>query len=136
MLCAAIEFLTSDDDGDDGDESAWWAVLRPQALLGMRQRIVETLVDVSEALAEASKPLFGTSKQIFVHTLTQPLAEWILVDVPTEGAQQCVLDAALAAFGGADKLIEYFERACFEQYFTEARFEELRSRILARAASD
>ena len=132
VLHHAIDFFTSDDDQDEEggqEDSAWWQHLRPQTLLGMRQRIVEALVDVGEALAAASPRQTGGEE--VACALTRLLGKWLVAEGPTPpGPQQAsVLGAVVACFGGAPQLLAHLESVHLDRDMPVALYDELCSVI-------
>ena len=101
VLQHAITFLACDDDEEEKEEGKeenwWWTHLQARTLLAVRARIVETLDDVCEALAEPDG-----AATLAAPALARLLAEWIVLD--DDGASSTPDSVAVhtvRSFGGS-----------------------------------
>lgn len=114
VLQHAVAFLACDDDNDDDDddggssESEWWTCLQASTLLAVRARLLETLGDVCETLAEAGD---GDADTPATPALARLLAEWLVLDDDDRGADSVAVRAVRCFGGRAERLLALFRRA-------------------------
>ena len=106
VLQHAVAFLACDDDDDGGSE--WWTCLQAQTLLAVRARLLETLGDVCETLAEAGD---GDADTPATPALARLLAEWLVLDDDDRGADSVAVRAVRCFGGRAERLLALFRRA-------------------------
>ena len=143
VLQHAVAFLAceddddDDDDDDDGDggnegekeeESPWWTCLQAQTLLAVRARLLETLGDVCEALAEPDAAAAPSAP-----ALARLLAEWLVLDAaPTHDS---VAVRAVRCFGGSvPRVLALFRRTHRDTDMPPALYALLCTRVEQAAA--
>ena len=112
VLQHAVAFLACDDNDDDDDDddggSEWWTCLQAPTLLAVRARLLETLGDVCETLAEAGD---GDADTPATPALARLLAEWLVLDDDDRGAGSVAVRAVRCFGGRAERLLALFRRA-------------------------